>query len=207
MKRVLLSLCTLTVAMGLALSAQAAPNAKCAAIAKRFAAAKAALGGTTAALKACKDKFKRTHLLRCRKQRAARKAAAERFTRIARFHRYCSKGCKGLAKRVAGIAKAHGAALKVLLACKAKHKRTHLLRCRKEHKAVKNLRNALKTASRRLQVCRGGCKFLVKRAAAAAAAYKACRKKNKWTGRVRCLKLGNAAKAAKKRAKACIRFK
>lgn len=205
MKRVLLSLCTLTVAMGLSFTAQAGPK-KCPNLTKTLAKATASAKAAGAALKACKSKYKRTHLLRCRKQHKAFKAASKNHKRVARFHGFCTKGCSDIVKRIAGLTKAHAAAHTAWKACKAKNKKLSLIKCRKESKALKSLNKKLKRSRRKLAVCKGGCKFLKGQAAAAAAANKACRKKYKWTGRVRCLKIKLAASKAAKRAAACIPY-
>jgi len=103
---------------------------KCAAQAATFAKASAALVAANKAITACKAKFKRTHLLRCRKVKKAKKAAIAAHAKAFDNHQVCLKGCSYL-KGIADKAKeAHAA-------CKKKNKWTHLARCRKPKKRAK----------------------------------------------------------------------
>lgn len=111
-----------------AAAAKAAP-AKCAAQAKAVAAAAAAVKVAAETTAKCKAKYKRTHLLRCRKQRKADKAAAVVATKAMDNHKVCMKGCSWLG----GVAQNAAAAYK---ACRKAHRFAHLVRCRKQKKKM-----------------------------------------------------------------------
>jgi hypothetical protein len=87
--------------------------------------------------------------------------------------------------------------------CKAKHKLTHVVRCRALKKALQAAEADVAAARHNHRICHEGCGWLAKKAADAAAAFNACVAAHKWTHRVRCLNAKNASKAATARLIAC----
>lgn len=109
-------------------------------------------------------------------------------------------------KRTAVLVKAQVAVKAAAAAyadCKAKHKLTHVVRCRPLKKALQGAEADVAAARHEVRICHEGCGWLAKMAKDAADAAAACVAQHKWTHRVRCLNAKNAAKAAAAKLAAC----